>query len=252
MIKFFRKIRQKLLEQNRVSKYLLYAFGEIVLVVIGILIALQINDWNENRKERYEELKLLRQIKVDLIENQDETLNLIKRIKVNSYAMDSVISSLKNQKYSNRIPVYMTLIHRKSFFNNSNSGYKLIGSGMHKVISNDSLLKDILQLYEKDFVNIISRQELMNTKIEDKLYPLTNELFTINSAISIRLDELDVLASEVYDPIDFMALSKNNVYLNNLYQLNNTFKIRLSYLESTKEKLKVTLNMLDSELEKLK
>jgi len=50
MIKFFRKIRQKLLAQNRFSKYLLYAIGEIVLVVIGILIALQINNWNENRK----------------------------------------------------------------------------------------------------------------------------------------------------------------------------------------------------------
>jgi len=50
MIKFFRKIRRQLLTENRFSKYLLYAIGEIVLVVIGILIALQINIWNENRK----------------------------------------------------------------------------------------------------------------------------------------------------------------------------------------------------------
>ena len=49
MIKFFRKIRQKLLTQNKFSKYLLYAVGEIVLVVIGILIALQINNWNQDR-----------------------------------------------------------------------------------------------------------------------------------------------------------------------------------------------------------
>ena len=50
MIKFFRKIRHKLLSENRVSKYILYAIGEIVLVVVGILIALQINNWNENKK----------------------------------------------------------------------------------------------------------------------------------------------------------------------------------------------------------
>lgn len=50
MIKFFRKIRQKLLSQNRFNKYLIYASGEIILVVIGILIALQINNWNEKRK----------------------------------------------------------------------------------------------------------------------------------------------------------------------------------------------------------
>ena len=65
MIKFFRKIRQKLLEQNRVSKYLLYAFGEIILVVIGILIALQINNWNEGRKEKAEEKKLVKQLLED-------------------------------------------------------------------------------------------------------------------------------------------------------------------------------------------
>ena len=52
MIKFFRKIRQKLLAENKISKYLIYAFGEIILVVIGILIALQINNWNEGRKDQ--------------------------------------------------------------------------------------------------------------------------------------------------------------------------------------------------------
>ena len=50
MIKFFRSIRKALLAENKFSKYLIYAIGEIVLVVIGILIALQINNWNENRK----------------------------------------------------------------------------------------------------------------------------------------------------------------------------------------------------------
>ena len=51
MIKFFRKIRQQLLTENKFSKYMIYAIGEIILVVIGILIALGINNWNENRKK---------------------------------------------------------------------------------------------------------------------------------------------------------------------------------------------------------
>ena len=50
MIKFFRKIRQKLLSENKFSKYLIYAIGEIILVVIGILIALQFNNYNEQHK----------------------------------------------------------------------------------------------------------------------------------------------------------------------------------------------------------
>lgn len=58
MIKFFRNIRQHLLSENTFSTYLLYAIGEIILVVIGILIALQINNWNEGRKvEAFESLK---------------------------------------------------------------------------------------------------------------------------------------------------------------------------------------------------
>ncbi|WP_027136738.1 DUF6090 family protein [Gaetbulibacter saemankumensis] len=65
MIKFFRKIRQKLLTENKLSKYLIYAIGEIILVVIGILIALSINNWNEDRNNR----KLITVYKKSLIEN---------------------------------------------------------------------------------------------------------------------------------------------------------------------------------------
>ncbi len=51
MINFFRKIRQNLLARNKFSQYLLYGVGEVILVVIGIMIALQINNWNTNKQE---------------------------------------------------------------------------------------------------------------------------------------------------------------------------------------------------------
>jgi len=71
MIKFFRRIRQKLLSENKFSKYLLYAIGEIVLVVIGILLALQINTWNEERKNQKEAHKILLQLKHEFESNND-------------------------------------------------------------------------------------------------------------------------------------------------------------------------------------
>ncbi|NND93669.1 MAG: hypothetical protein HKN45_02325 [Flavobacteriales bacterium] len=66
MIKFFRKIRQRLLSESKFSKYLIYALGEIILVVIGILIALQINNWNQDRINNITRVELIEGIVNDL------------------------------------------------------------------------------------------------------------------------------------------------------------------------------------------
>ena len=66
MIQFFRKIRQTFLMEKKTSQYLKYALGEILLVVIGILIALQINNWNEARKQEKELLTIYERILLDL------------------------------------------------------------------------------------------------------------------------------------------------------------------------------------------
>lgn len=79
MIKFFRHIRQAMIKENRVSKYMFYALGEIVLVVIGILIALQINNWNEQRKVEREVVKVLSEVRSNLISDSlkiRETLDM--------------------------------------------------------------------------------------------------------------------------------------------------------------------------------
>jgi len=73
MIKFFRKIRQRLLTENKFSKYLLYAIGEIVLVVIGILIALQINNWNAEKKIEKEEIGILSNLLESLLSAKEQS-----------------------------------------------------------------------------------------------------------------------------------------------------------------------------------
>jgi len=69
MLKFFRKIRQGLLEKGKFQQYVLYAFGEILLVVIGILIALQINNWNQDKKDRESERYFLSQLVLEIDED---------------------------------------------------------------------------------------------------------------------------------------------------------------------------------------
>ncbi len=75
MIKFFRKIRYDLMEKNKTGKYLKYAIGEIILVVIGILIALSINNWNEERKNILNESQLVKNIVEDLIEKYNKAVD---------------------------------------------------------------------------------------------------------------------------------------------------------------------------------
>src|SRR5210317_1401641 len=104
MIKFFRKIRQKLLMENKTSKYLKYAIGEIILVVIGILIALQINNWNTDRININRVKQYAKSLVQDL-ENDIEMINVsqfqaeksFKKIdSLKSYILSSDISKLSN------------------------------------------------------------------------------------------------------------------------------------------------------------
>ncbi|PIB29182.1 hypothetical protein BFP77_07175 [Maribacter sp. 4U21] len=117
MIKFFRKIRQNLLSEGKTSKYFKYAIGEIVLVVIGILIALQINDWNQNKKDRKLEqqyyCRLLEDVKQDYsnyeysLELLDLRINanniMIQRLLDDTTPLDSIGCYLINSvKFANR------------------------------------------------------------------------------------------------------------------------------------------------------
>jgi len=77
VIKLFRHIRQSLIMENKTGKYLKYALGEIVLVVVGILIALQINNWNDQRKAAAQEQLILKRLEVELSSNIKEVNNQI-------------------------------------------------------------------------------------------------------------------------------------------------------------------------------
>ena len=102
MIKFFRKIRQNLLSEGKTGKYLKYAIGEIVLVVIGILIALQINNWNEQSKAKKSADIQLSQ----LYQNISDHLSLLKTL--NEVVKNNLVS---NQNLSEQFQQINPLIH---------------------------------------------------------------------------------------------------------------------------------------------
>jgi hypothetical protein len=153
MIKFFRKIRQRLLIENSpavtteragsVSKYLVYAIGEILLVVIGILIALQINNWNEKRKESANELKFLSELKSDFLFSQNDLNKNITKATHLAHNCDSLLALFrlpKDEVEPGRFFTYVRKLGGYSTFNPSNGALNnLISSGNLNIIKNDSL-----------------------------------------------------------------------------------------------------------------
>ena len=98
MIKFFRKIRYDLLEKNKTGKYLKYALGEIVLVMIGILLALQVNNWNNLRIERSKEQILLKNLQVDFKDNIENLNIAYNRFKDAYQASVELLDIIKDDK----------------------------------------------------------------------------------------------------------------------------------------------------------
>ena len=142
MIKFFRKIRQKMLTENKFSKYLLYAIGEIILVVIGILIALQVNNWNQDRKDRISERKILNNINRDFIQNK-ASFDKVKDVNYeNLAALDSIVEMLQEGEITiEKYVKYNKLITGTTYNPYSSTVDAVINSNSLELIQDDELQK---------------------------------------------------------------------------------------------------------------
>lgn len=149
MIKFFRTIRKKMVDHNRFNKYMLYAIGEIILVVIGILIALQINDWNDQKKKQALELKILKEINTNLgfdLEEIREDISIMDSINL---ASKQILKHLANNSEPSKAFNYNVAIMKAApHFNPNKSGYGLLTSKGVEIVKNDSLRIAISDLYE--------------------------------------------------------------------------------------------------------
>ena len=154
MIKFFRKIRYNLMEQNKTGKYLKYAIGEIVLVVIGILIALSINNWNENRKSNLKETQILNEI-ANSINSDLELYEKIfdYRLDIKKQGIDSLLL-LIGENNPIEDGVFIRLLYRSSTeitVTYDSGPYDALKSSGFDIIRNDSLRAKIINAYESGF-----------------------------------------------------------------------------------------------------
>lgn len=148
MLKIFRKIRQKLIHQNKVSNYLLYAIGEITLVMIGILLALQVNNWNEIRKTNKQLKSILHTVALDLKRDTASATNIIRFYDTIKKKSDLIIQKKLNRNNYKTCPECRSLVSIYQPFVIQKKGIELLKdfSNNHQ-IKNDTLITNITQFY---------------------------------------------------------------------------------------------------------
>jgi len=195
MIKFFRKIRYDLMEQNKTGssaeasakagKYLKYAIGEVILVVIGILIALQINNWNESRKIMQQETLALKQLKKDLLSEAIFINDANKNFNENLLYLKEV----SNGNYENvDMASFFLKIASTLDFSAMTSETKYLGlkfNGNLDIISNNVLREKIIEFYENMHPDLESTINYHETFVMEQIEPSLVDKLPLNEDLSI-------------------------------------------------------------------
>ena len=172
MINFFRKIRKQLADDNKPLKYARYAFGEIVLVVIGILIALSINNWNEQRIENQLEREFLIRLRTDLISDSTYYSKRIRDAENYIKANRDFIGELYNEQhnYADVKNLFVTLsLYAEPLTSQKSTYQELINDGKLNLIRNVKLKSALIDYYR-------------DTEVADKHIEEFN-VFSVNSLL---------------------------------------------------------------------
>lgn len=177
MLKFFRPIRKKLLQENRITKYLVYAFGEIILVVIGILIALNINNKNQERKNNTKLNAIYLETQKDLAVTINEVTQLIEFYEQTDSIANLILNNeLSKQDYLEH-PEYAFMFNEIGFHLPINKGYKNLTANL-----------DLIPVSFKPSLELL-----------DNLY---------STQITVNKESSDILLNFVIDYTDWLSKTK--------------------------------------------
>ena len=235
-----------MLTENKFSKYLIYAIGEIFLVVIGILIALAINNWNESKKERVLEKKVLVELKKSLENNYNEMLrDSLRRVHWNRSS--NIIIKVLHEKmdYSDTLNIHFHNARLPGTnLSLSTAGYESLKNIGYNIISSDVLRNSIVELFEISQKNLLEEMEYFEsfqtnrqTQV-DQLFSYEHDKFNSNKPFSVPIS-----------PHNYNALVDDEVYLamvkSVIVQRNIIGTMLIRNLEETQN----VLTLINAELE---
>jgi hypothetical protein len=242
MIKFFRKIRQRLFIENKFSKYLIYAIGEIVLVVLGILIALSINNHNEVSKLKQKELILLTEMKQNLKQDLNRLDNIIRRDKERIRSNEIVKVSLETKSAFNDSLKY----HFGNTFGNwelteNTAAWENLKSIGLDLISNDSLRSSLSHLYSTKYSYLENTERNADDRVQwDRLYPQILKHINIDTMwVSATPDNYE----ELIEDREFLEVIKMNIFMR---------KFMHSLYKDVRKNVTMVIEQVDSHIQYLK
>lgn len=248
MIQFFRRIRYNLMEKNKTGRYLKYAIGEIVLVVIGILIALQINNWNEHRKQKHYEITILGEIKENLIKSKKELKIAIEEDKRWRACVIRILGFLDERKeYNPNLDQCFGSYYWSSTVQFSTSAYEELKTKGIEIISNIKLRRTLTSMYDFRFDVIESEVEVWDSQLlSSTIYPLHTTLFR-----KYFPDSWSVFEDEYAKPNNYKKLLDNDEYKNLLSELISLRNYSININELLEKDLESLIKEIETEIIKL-
>ncbi|MDT0622683.1 DUF6090 family protein [Croceitalea vernalis] len=243
MIKFFRKIRQKLLSENKFSKYLIYAIGEIVLVVVGILIALAINNWNEQKKndeaEREYYCRILQDLELDKQKINEIIATYDNRIRVSKEILLELDSGKNDKNFL--LNKFLIAFRGEAFVPRNVTFQDMVSSGNIRLITDSEIKNSLIQFYS-ELENKVSHLQQNSDENSKQTFSL------INSSIEFGISEFNyvniLLGNEIIQTLPELDWSKdrNSKYYKD-FQLMVVFNITMS--DRNKQVINEIIKLMD-------
>ncbi len=242
MIKFFRKIRQNLFSEGKTGKYFKYAIGEIILVVIGILIALSINTWNEERKNIQKGHEILADVRENLefnIVQFQEDIGLNKKV---TNSIDVILNNITVAKiYNDSLDRHFRFANWWATARWKSSGYEaLINHGV-EIIQSKELQESIIDLYEITYPEIAENMRL-NEGNWNTIFPYYLEL--------IYREPSDFTSADKHKakPFDYQDIIESRMYRSFLSFSRSQRSYDIQARTSAISKNQVLIKLIDNEL----
>lgn len=240
MSNVFRKARKLLASEGLSSEYIKYAIGEIVLVVVGILIALSINNWNSERKNEQVEYRILTEISNGLIQDRIDITHNKKGHQWGLDACNAFIASMQGQKIASDSAYFYYHCLLRDFTSVQNtSGYESLKSKGFEIVKNDTLRTDIIILYEQ----LAPSQRKLEESYEECQF-FANYFDKIHSLVSDHL-----IFNQAGDLVDLSTLSAlSEQEKKELYSLLWRVKRNRKFVISNYEILEASISELQASL----